>query len=166
MKSFQREVKAKVPSAASAGLESGMMMRQKIVDSDAPSMRPASSISRGRVWKNCRSMKMLNAPAAPGTMSPRKLFSQPCPPSPSRLFPPNSGMCRRTTNEGIIVTCAGIIIVASSVRKIAWRPGKRSRANAYAAIDEITSMIAVPPTATTTVLKMYRPNGAACIART
>ena len=55
---FHASTKEKRASVAMAGRASGRAMRQKMVHSEAPSMRAASSVSRGRVEKNCRMRKM------------------------------------------------------------------------------------------------------------
>jgi hypothetical protein len=71
-KSFHAERKAKMASAASTGCDSGRMIREKTCQGPAPSMRAASSSSRGIVRKNWRSRKTPNAKsmAASGTIRP------------------------------------------------------------------------------------------------
>jgi hypothetical protein len=69
-KSFHAERNAKMASAAST--ESGRMIREKTCQGPAPSMRAASSSSRGMVRKNWRRRKTPKAKsmAASGTIRP------------------------------------------------------------------------------------------------
>src|SRR5688500_1111061 len=60
---------------------------------------------------------------------------------------------------GMIVTWPGIINVARYIRNIASRPGKRNRANAYAASDDVSTSPAVTQTAMKRLLNRYRPKG-------
>ena len=57
------------------------------------------------------------------------------------------------TKSGISWTSNGTIIVASSITKSAWRPGKRIRANAKAASDEKVSESSVVVVATKAVFR-------------
>ena len=68
-KLVQTPMKVKMPSVASAGPESGMMMRHRMVNWPAPPMVAASSSSRGKVRTNWRSRNVPNALARPGTMT-------------------------------------------------------------------------------------------------
>ena len=51
VKSLAMVPRVKMPAATSTGRLMGRMMRKKAVARLAPSMRAASSISRGRCWK-------------------------------------------------------------------------------------------------------------------
>ena len=60
----------KIAVAASAGPHSGSTTFQKILNSQAPSIRAASSSSSGIDIMYCRSRKIPNALTAPGRISP------------------------------------------------------------------------------------------------
>ena len=64
---FHRSRKVKIASVIQAGLTRGITMRQKMVNSPAPSMRAASSISSGIVVMNCRIRKTPKLPARTGS---------------------------------------------------------------------------------------------------
>ena len=51
MKSLATVPRVKMPAAMRTGRLMGRMMRKKAVTRPAPSIRAASSISRGRCWK-------------------------------------------------------------------------------------------------------------------
>ncbi|GAA4952255.1 hypothetical protein GCM10023224_41230 [Streptomonospora halophila] len=70
-KSFQVQMKVKIAVVASAGVDSGSTMRRKIRTCPHPSMRAASSRSRGSPRMNCTIRKMKNASVASsfGTIS-------------------------------------------------------------------------------------------------
>ena len=69
MNSLKTAMNVKMASVASAGFDSGRMMRQSTVKRVQPSMKAASSSSRGIVMKNCRKRNVPKAEASPGTMS-------------------------------------------------------------------------------------------------
>ncbi len=79
-------------------------------------------------------MKMPNTPASPGTITPHGVFTSP------RPF--------TMRNNGIMPTCAGITMAATSTRNTASRPRKRSFANAYPAMEFTTSENSVTLTVT------------------
>src|SRR5919199_1833447 len=99
-KSFQAKMNWNSATVASAGLASGKMTRQKMVNSFAPSTRPASDSSWGMVMKNCRNKKMLNALPKKGGMS--RGYNDPT--HPSNL---------NRMKDGIMITWNGSISVAS-----------------------------------------------------
>ena len=67
---FQWNMKAKTARVASAGPDSGRMIRQKHPQRLAPSIRAASSSSNGMPRKNWRSRKTPKAVKACGMISP------------------------------------------------------------------------------------------------
>ena len=69
-KSFHAPIKLKTVSVAIIGRHSGSMMRQKIANSEKPSMRAASRISSGISIMNWRIMKIAKTAAEPGRTSP------------------------------------------------------------------------------------------------
>ena len=62
-------MKVNIASTASAGRDSGSMMRKKTVNGPAPSTRAASTSSAGTVRKNWRSRNVPNAVNAHGRIS-------------------------------------------------------------------------------------------------
>ena len=68
-KSFQVHRNWITASVASAGIDSGSTIVNRIFRREAPSIRAASSSSIGSVRKNCVSMKMPNTFARFGTIS-------------------------------------------------------------------------------------------------
>ncbi|MNN93525.1 hypothetical protein D3C81_2119920 [compost metagenome] len=57
-------------------------------------------------------------PDAPGKIMPQNEFIRPFPPLPKKSLPPANGIWRMTYTVGIMVTMPGIIIAASSTRKM------------------------------------------------
>jgi len=76
-RSFQEPSRVKMASVARAGLASGRTIRQKTPKVVQPSMRPASSSSRGSERKNCRIRKMPNAEASQGTNAAARVSTTP-----------------------------------------------------------------------------------------
>src|SRR5215217_3963274 len=93
----------------------------------APSTRAASSSSRGSVMKYWRRKKIYNGlpPKNAGTVSGKRVLIHP------RL--------RKRINNGIKMTKYGSIKVLSMITNKISRPGKRRRANAKAASEEVSS---------------------------
>ncbi|GAA3771388.1 hypothetical protein GCM10022225_68240 [Plantactinospora mayteni] len=56
--SFQTEMKVKIAVVAKAGMQSGMITLQKVRKGPQPSIRAASSSSRGSARMNCTIRKM------------------------------------------------------------------------------------------------------------
>ena len=98
-----------------AGIDSGTMTDRKTRNGPAPSIRAASSRSRGIVMKYCRSRKTLYAFANRwGTISGSHVPFQPS--------------LVKMTYVGISVTWNGRMIVARRMTNRMFRPGKRNRA--------------------------------------
>src|SRR5207245_10746691 len=76
-KLFQLAMKAKMPKVASAGLESGITIREKTVQWLAPSMKAASSSSWGRLRKAWRRRNVPNADATVGRIRPGEVLTNP-----------------------------------------------------------------------------------------
>src|SRR5947209_2979416 len=97
-KLFQVHQKLKVTTVAIAGLLSGTMMLQRICKTFAPSIRAASSSSRGIVEKNWRSMKIRKAfPKNERTNSGHSVFT--------------AWTSRKNSYSGKMVTGKGSIMV-------------------------------------------------------
>src|SRR5688572_7504483 len=118
-------------------------MLQKIRKLEAPSIRAASSNSRGMVIKNWRSRKMLKAldPSQEGTMSGKKVSSQP------RVL--------KIRKVGIRVTALGSISVERTRMKRKSRPLYRSRAKEKAASEALKTVPAVEPRVMISVFSTY-----------
>ncbi len=101
---------------SSAGFASGIMICVRMRKWLAPSMSAASSRLNGMVLKNWRIRNTLNTFTAPhaGTIIGSHVFTQPA--------------FENMTNIGIMVTCAGSIIVESTSTKHTSRSGQRNRA--------------------------------------
>ena len=76
-KSFQAKRKAKRPSVATAGRDSGSRMRKSTPNRVEPSIIAASSSSRGSVRKYWRISSTPKPVQRRGTISAQKVFSQP-----------------------------------------------------------------------------------------
>src|SRR3954447_16003787 len=98
MNSFHDHWKVMIAMAAAAGFTCGTMMYHQVCSADRPSILADSSSSRGRVFMCWVMRKMKNAPPNhAGTHMGLSVLYQPS--------------FRQMTNAGIIVTCAGSIIV-------------------------------------------------------
>src|SRR3954447_24924548 len=116
-------MKAKIATVASAGLESGKIIDVKIRQVDAPSIRAASSRSRGMVIKNWRSRKMKNGkPNQAGMISGQSVLT-----SLSWL---------NKINVGTIVTSRGIMSVPRTMINSRLLARARRRANPKATIEQ------------------------------
>ena len=111
-------MKVKIVVVASAGVISGRMIRKKIRKCPQPSMRAASSSSRGMPRMNCTIRNTKNASVARnfGRISGSIVFTQP--------VWENMMYC------GTITTWIGSIRVMSIIAKAMLRPQNRSRAKA------------------------------------
>ena len=97
---FQLVTNVITPSAAKKPREFGTTIRQNVPQWPSPSIRAASSSSRGKFrkyWRNRKAVKPLNRP---GITSPRRSLTQP--------------RADTTTKLGTNVTAAGIISVATT----------------------------------------------------
>ena len=98
-------MKVKIAVVASAGTISGRMICRKMRGCPAPSMRAASSSSRGMPRMNCTIRKMKNASVARsfGTISGRNVLTQPS--------------CENSTYCGTMITWIGSMMLSSMMRE-------------------------------------------------
>src|SRR4029077_8646752 len=143
-KSFQRHITEKMASTASAGADSGRMMRQKMRHSLAWSIRAASISSSGIVSMYWRNRKTPVGVATAGQMTPHRLFSS-----------PSSETTRKLGTRMIV---GGIIKVEMISRNTASRPRKRYFDSANAAMALNSSVTSVATTVMNTLFQRYVPN--------
>ena len=82
-------MKANTPTTVIGAFKRGRRIFVRICQSLQPSMRAASSNSRGKDSRNCRIRNAPNAPNAKGTMSAKYEFTR-----PMRCMPMYSGITR------------------------------------------------------------------------
>src|SRR5438067_11794813 len=126
------------PKAISAGAAFGRTTRQKAPNSEQPSMRAASSSSRGKPRKNWRRRNMPSGLATKGMISAWYVSTQ--------------WNARISMYSGIASTSNGMTIVARKMTNSTSRPGNRMRAKTYAALLLTTSEKAVTTKATNKLL--------------
>src|SRR5215218_5668338 len=114
------------------------------------------------VRKNCRNKKIENTLTHHGTDTAVNVSNQP--PRGLQIRSAGSGHGRfvNSTKFGISVTSCGIIMVPRKTMNSASRPGKRSRANAYAARTDVAS---VPNTVAKDRTPLFKKNRAKLAAR-
>src|SRR5262249_11801305 len=112
--------------------------------------------------KNWRNRKIENTLTHHGTLTAVNVSNQP--PRGLQMFATGLGHGKyvRVTKFGISVTSCGIIIVPRNTRKKNSRPGKRSRAKAYAASVDVMS---VPSTVERDTTALFRKNRGKLAAR-
>src|SRR5215216_5363357 len=114
------------------------------------------------VRKNCRNKKIENTLTHHGTETAVNVSNQP--PRGLQITSIGSGHGRfvNSTKLGISVTSCGIIIVPRNTRNSTSRPGKRSRANAYAASTDVSN---VPKTVASDTIVLFRKKRGKLAAR-
>src|SRR5438552_2661273 len=131
-KSFHRHITEKMARTASAGADSGRMIRQKIRHSLAWSMRAASINSSGIVSMYWRNRNTPVGVATAGQMTPHRLLRRPS--------------SETTRKFGTRMIVGGIISVAMMSRNTASRPPKRYLDSADAAMALNSSVISAATT--------------------
>src|SRR3954447_4122012 len=141
-KSLQVQMKVKMAAVARAGPISGMITREKIRQCPQPSIRAASSNSRGMPRMNCtmRNTKKASVAKNLGRISGTNVFTQP------RLL--NKMYCGTNT------TWIGSMTVTSMIENSTVLSRNFNRANAYAANEQANRLPATAPTTTIAELMM------------
>ncbi|GMA86732.1 hypothetical protein GCM10025868_19820 [Angustibacter aerolatus] len=115
-KSFHTFSRVSTARVASGAPISGSSTCTSVRSRPAPSMRAASSSSRGRVRKNCRSRNTPNGVARFGSAMEARVSTR-C-------------RCFITSSVGIMITWNGTMSVASISTNATPLPANRTRANA------------------------------------
>lgn len=139
-------VKPKTPMTPSAGLHIGRMIWAKMRRSPAPSMRAASSSSRGTSFMNSVITRMENPQAPSGTIIPARV--------PMRLKW-TTGRSERITDSGRARISSGSISVARMATSTSVIPGKTFLARAYPASTETATWSSRPKPTTKKEFSRY-----------
>ena len=124
-RSFQANNNTIIPIAVITDLDKGSTIDVNILTNEQPSILAASSSSSGKLRKLCLRKKVTEILIKLGTITAARVSASP--------------IALTILYFGIKVICCGIIIIQIITANRYFFPGKFSLANAYAAIDAVTS---------------------------